>query len=336
MTDERLAEAIRAADPYRDIVIPEPTVTAAQLRARAESEASERYWYQFLQSHATRRGVIVAASLAIGAAVTAYVFRAAPAIAAPGPLDIDFALPPTPARDWLLSLAQSLPSQAVAAPSNSPEAGYQTTYAHYQRWSMDTINPATELVAQDVQVWWKVDRSGDELQATLPPQTPGRSTAEYLDKLPPGTQQRKIKYAKGEFSDLIGTPSTRPDELKTQLEQHEPSANGPQATVRALADVATIHHLGVGQRVAALLVLADVQGLQSRGAARDRAGRPCTALSVDSGAANSGLSRDVLLVDATGTILGHEIIALTPPPKSRIPNETVIEYTLSLRTEHQQ
>jgi hypothetical protein len=75
---------------------------------------------------------------------------------------------------------------------------------------------------------------------------------------------------------------------------------------------------------------------QSRGAARDRAGRPCTALSVDSGAANSGLSRDVLLVDATGTILGHEIIALTPPPKSRIPNETVIEYTLSLRTEHQQ
>jgi hypothetical protein len=113
VTDERLAEAIRAADPYRDIVIPEPTVTAAQLRARAESEASERHWYQFLQSHATRRGVIVAASLAIGAAVTAYVFRAAPAIAAPGPLDIDFALPPTPARDWLLSLAQSLPSQAV-------------------------------------------------------------------------------------------------------------------------------------------------------------------------------------------------------------------------------
>jgi hypothetical protein len=332
VTDERLGEAIRAADPYRDLVIPPPSATAAQLRARAESLAPETAWDRFLQSHTARRGVLVAASLAIGAAVTGYVLRPTAAIAAPGLLDIDFRQPATPARDWLVSLARSLPAESVPAQA---DAG-PTTFAHYQRWSMDTINPASELVAQDVQVSWRADRSGDELVATLPPQTPGRSTAEFLDRLPPGTQQQSIKYAPGEFSDLIGTPSASPPELKAQLEQQEPSANGPQATVRALADVAAIHHLGVSQRIAALLVLADVPGLASRGVTRDRAGRPCTALSVDSGNTESGLVRDVLLIDAAGTILGHEIIALTPPPRSRIPKETVIEYTLSLRTERRQ
>jgi GNAT superfamily N-acetyltransferase len=40
--DALLREAIRAADPYRDLQVPGPEVTAAQLRQRADAQSRER------------------------------------------------------------------------------------------------------------------------------------------------------------------------------------------------------------------------------------------------------------------------------------------------------
>jgi hypothetical protein len=320
--------AMRQADRH-DVVIPEPSVTAAQLRAWAEQEATAAPdpWSAFLAKYATRRGLFIGASVAIGATVIGFTFRPSAAIAAPGHLDIDFRAAAKPAGDPLRELARSLDT------SRTVDANYRSTYVHLQRWSIDTIHPAPTLVAQDVQTWWNADLSGTELQTTLPPQSPGRSIAEYLDELPPGARQDAITYKPGEFSDLIGTPSRDPAELKSQLDRQEPPANGPQATVRAVADVTAIHYLRPVQRVAMLTVLADVPGLLWRGTTKDRAGRPCVAVSIDSGGEDSGLKRDLLLIDVTGVVLGHEVIALTRPPKSPIADNTVIEYTLCLLTE---
>ena len=118
--------------------------------------------------------------------------------------------------------------------------------------------------------------------------------------------------------------------LKRQVETHEPAINGPQVTPRALAAFAQFHHFDLRQRAAALLALADVEGIRWRGKTIDRAGRPGFAVSVDSKPGPGGSVRDVLVYDLAGDLLSHEQITLLPPAGFEVPRNTVTAYTLYL------
>ncbi|HCT76336.1 MAG TPA: hypothetical protein DGG94_13940 [Micromonosporaceae bacterium] len=318
--DDLLRRALEAGDPLRGKELLPFTLTPAEMRSEVDRKAA-------VAPRMNRRRVIVGAAATMGAAAAAYVVWPSAAIAAPGRLDIDFTKPGKPAADWLTSLADALKSEPSIA-----NLGNTTTYAHLQRWVMDTIDPASQLIAQDIQIWWHPDRSGRELLTTLPAQPSGQRIAQYLEPSPPGKQMDPIRYGPGQYSSLIDVPSTNPDRLKSQLDTHEPPANGPKATLRAIADVAAIHDLNMAQRRAFLIVLAGIPSLLWRGITKDRAGRTCNVLSIDSGDTSQGLRRDLLLVSIAGEIYGHEAIALTPPPRSPISNDTVIEYTLHLET----
>jgi hypothetical protein len=325
-----LRRALQARDPAHGKALVPFTLTPAEMRSEAERRLTQKKpWHAAVSPRIGRRKLLIGFAATAGAGAMTYLLWPSTAIAAPGHLALDNSEPAKPAANLLKQLAADLKTQP-----NPTDQGGPTTYVRVQRWSMDTIHPASKLVAQDIQTWWNPDHSGHELITTLPPQPSGKDIATYVDSPPTGIQAERIEYQPGEFSSRIDEPASEdPEQLKLQLSTREPASNGPQATLRAIADVTELHHLSLAQRIAFLNVLAGVPGLAWRGYTTDRAGRRCSAFSVNSGDASTGLTQDILLIGFTGVVLGHERIALTPPPRSRIPDNTIIEYSLSLRAE---
>ncbi|WP_020525330.1 hypothetical protein [Catelliglobosispora koreensis] len=324
INDDLLQHVMDARNPAYGKEVPPPTLTPEQMRVVAEARGRLRKpWYAI---SFTRRLALTGGAAGIVATVaTVYFGASSPAYAGPGRLDMDTAEPATPAASHLQDLIRAVRQQPDATVNGG------TTYVHRQEWTADTIHP-DGFVANDVKLWWHQDRSGKELQTALPPQTPGSKTVQYLDALPSGSQTVPIMYGPGEFSDLLnGTPSADAGQLESQLDKHQPRSNGPQAILRALADVSRIHYLRVGQRVAVLTVLAGIPGLAWRGIVTDRAGRLCYAVSLDSGGAETGRTSDVLLISVAGQICGFESIAVEPAPNSPVPPNSVVEYWLTLR-----
>jgi hypothetical protein len=339
--DENLVrQAIQRAVPTYGKPLPELDFTPQQLRERAANLTAATTTLDRLEAggEPVSRRTAVKFALATGLTVAGFaaipgsvLLTARPAIAAPDALEMN----PLgePATDHLLRLASTL----AELPRQPIDASY-LTHTHLQRWTIDTTEYSQALVAHDERAWWYPDRSGRTLRTTLPPQPAQRRTAQYLGPPPAGTEAQDVKFGPGEFPTLIPqAPSTDPNQLANQLATHEPPENGPQTILRGIAAITAVHHLHIAQTIAALQLLATTPTTIYRGETLDRAGRRCLAITIDSGDHRSGTTRDILLIDSSnGSIRGHEQIALTPLPQApNIPLNTVIAYTLHLKTQHQ-
>jgi hypothetical protein len=327
----RVQRAWELLDPLRDVDVPPMSVTAAELRRRAEQRhhgPRVRWWWhqRALMTRKRLMTLLTAASalvVAAGAVIFTFTLAARPAVAAPAPLSMDTSDTPPSAREWLLATAASL-----ATLDNSDDR--PNTYIHLQRWTIDVTSDALDLIAFDERLWWRPDLTAITANTKLPAQPAGRQIAQWLLGPPSTSATEVIEHPPGSYSLLIDRPSADVAALKRQMESQEPASNGPQATARALAAFTQFHYFDVRQRAAALRVLADVEGIRWRGKTTDRAGRPGFALSVDSKPGPGGSVRDVLVYDLSGKLLSHEQITLQPPVGFSVPRNTVTAYTLFL------
>jgi hypothetical protein len=247
--DYLVRRAWELLDPLRGVEVPPMTVTAAELRRRAEQRhhGPRAWWLWHQRALMTRKRMMtlataaVALVVAIGVVVFTLKVAASPAVAAPAPLPMDTSESPPSARAWLTETAARLATLDFA--DDRPN-----TYVHLQRWTIETTSPALELIASDEQLWWRPDQAAITTHTNLPAQPPGKQAAQWLLGPPTADTTEVVEHPPGSYSLLIDRPSAEVAVLKRQLESQEPASNGPQATPRAIAAFAQFHHFGPRQR----------------------------------------------------------------------------------------
>jgi hypothetical protein len=344
--DEVVRQVVLAANPVRDLPVPPPRATSAELRARAEARHAGRPATR-LRVWATRSsrwalpaavGTTVAAVAVLGAAgaglVTAggtghetpaggspppMVPASAPADT-PSPLAMSTAGNPPAARPHLAALAK-VAGRAPAAPG----AGAYT-YVHVQTWTAGRSRGARPI-SRDERLWWAADRSGRAETTALSqppsvpvPAAPGASASDTTT----------TTYEPGKVSVVVDSPSAQAPLLAFQLADRHPLKEGPRGVLRAVADLYRSHHLDPAQRAAALQVLADTDGVDYRGTVVDRSGRSGVAVSVDS---DGGTTRDVAIFDpGAGRLLSYERVALVGAATSPSRSPALVAYVLYLNS----
>ncbi len=247
--------------------------------------------------------VSVAATLLVPAAA---LWPSEPPYAAP-PLP-DVAAPDggqsPPASDRLQTLAAALTDDGGSAPAVQEVC--------FEQWSMDTTDPAAQIVVQHHQMWRNPDGSGHTITTT-------------------DGVARRDEYLAGGLAPLIPEPlATDPAALYRQLaEYHEPPENGPQVMARGFVELSLQYRLTAAERRAALAVLAGVDGLRYAGTAPDRLGRLGAVYTIDSQRHDiGGQTRDLLIISGDGHLLEHDLIALIAPERFSIAPGTVIAYNV--------
>jgi len=220
-----------------------------------------------------------------------------------------------PAREYLRALTTAI----AAAPTDEQTGSY--AFVHVKMWATDdTLRPGgtstTDIVVYEERRWRAADGSGRVTRTRPPGERNGP---------PPGTEN----YGPGGLSGAVAEPvSTDPPILAGQLNGIQPFLMGPQAPVRAVADMYAWHYPDRDLRAALLRVLCDTDGLLWRGNTVDRAGRPGVAISVDS---DNGGTRDIAVLDEhTGRLLAHETIRLRNPAGLTGPTPSLVSYVLYL------
>ncbi|GAA4675377.1 hypothetical protein [Phytohabitans rumicis] len=230
-----------------------------------------------------------------------------------------------PARAPLTDLAHAV----AALTGDAPTGKY--TYVRARTWSVDTTaEERPEIANRDERLWWTADRSGRR-QITVLPSLPLADLATAAPDPPTAGRVLVDLYRPGELALVVDRPSADPAVLAAQLAAHEPPSNGHHATVRAVADMYRYHAPDPAQRAAALLVLADTDGLTACGTVTDRFGRTGLAISADS---DGGTTRHVLAIDSQqGSVLGYERVAVVQPPQSSMRTPGVTAQVLFLTNE---
>jgi len=225
---------------------------------------------------------------------------APPSTPRPTPTPLVLARAAPAARPTLLALIET----ARAQPAQPTSTTGRYTYIQTRIWSLDTTDPSAVSDPVNQHLWWAADGSA-------------RRVGIRVDTFGPG-----------EFK-LLDPPSTDPAILAGQFDEHQPLRNGPQSTIRAVADMYKQHPFNPDQIAAALRVLADTDGLVDRGPIIDRANRPGIAISVDS---DAGATRDIAVFDPhSGALLSYERVALISPPRTPVRAPAVIAYVLYLK-----
>ena len=339
--DEVVRQIVLAANPVRDLPVPPPRATSAELRARAEArdDAKPRTWSS-RWALPTAVGTTVAAVAVLGAVggglvATGGVAGETPAAGlspppmalanspavtvTPSPLALAAGDPPA-ARPHLARLAKA----AQRAPDKPGSGAY--TYVHLQTWTAGRSRGARPI-ARDERLWWTADRSGRAETTALSqpppvpvPTAPGASTSDTTI----------TTYDPGKVSVVVDAPSAQAPQLAFQLADRHPLKEGPRGVLRAVADLYRSHHLDPAQCAAALQVLADTDGVDYRGAVVDRSGRSGIAVSVDS---EGGATRDVAVFDpGAGRLLSYERVALVGAATSPSRPPALVAYVLYLNS----
>jgi hypothetical protein len=339
--DEVVRQVVLAANPVRDLPVPPPRATSAELRARAEARQATRPVTR-RRSWATRwvlptvAGTTVVAVVVLGATgaglLTAggkadgtpaggspppMALASAPA-GTPMPLALPAAADPPAARPHLAALAKA----AARAPGEAGEGDY--TYVHVQTWAAGRSRGARPI-ARDERLWWAADRSGRAETTALsqPPPVPAAAETSTSDTT-------ITTYEPGKVSVMVDAPSTQAPLLAFQLADRHPLSEGPRGMLRAVADICRTHHLDPAQRAAALQVLADTEGVDYRGTVVDRSGRSGVAISVDS---DGGSTRDVAVFDpGAGRLLSYERVELVGAATSPSRSPALVAYVLYLNS----
>jgi hypothetical protein len=358
--DEVVRQVVLAVNPVRDLPVPPPRATSAELRARAEARhagrpATKPHTVERLPGPIPTRftwramrpsrwvlpaavGATVAAVAALGAVggglvtsggaadETPVAGQSPPMVPAsapagtPSPLALPAAGDPPAARTHLVALAK-----AVGRAPAAPEVGAYT-YVHVQTWTAGRSRGARPI-SRDERLWWAADRSGRTETTALsqPPPAPVPAAAGA------STSDTTITtYEPGKVSVVVDSPSTQAPVLAFQLADRHPLKEGPRGMLRAVADLYRSHHLDPVQRAAALQVLADTDGIDYQGTVVDRSGRSGVAVSVDS---DGGTTRDVAVFDpGAGRLLSYERVALVGAATSPSRSPALVAYVLYLNS----
>jgi hypothetical protein len=221
-----------------------------------------------------------------------------------------------PARPALRALAASITADRC-------DTGGRYGYVQLRQWVTDTRadHGRTDLTTAVLQHehWLAADGSGRATAVTT--RTPAAENPPTDDTFPAG----------GSPIDAGPLP-TDPVAAAARLNHATPLAAGPQAPLRAIADVNQWLAPGRDARAALLGVLRDTDGLTYHGRVADRAGRPGVAVAAIS---TNATERDLLIIDpANGNLLAHEETALHDPGKLGITAPTVLVYTLYITRDH--
>lgn len=349
--DEVVRQVVLAVNPVRDLPVPPPRATSAELRARADARRGSRpprlrtvkrlpgppptgFMWRAARSSRWALPAAVGTSVAAVAALSAVgggmltsggsvdeppamVPASAPA-GPPSPLALPAVGDPPAARPHLAALAKV----TRRAPAGPGAGAY--TYVHVQTWAAGQSRGARPI-ATDERLWWAADRSG-RLEASalsqpppVPvPAAPGQSTSDTSI----------TTYEPGKVPVVVDAPSAQAPLLAFQLADRHPLKEGPRGVLRAVADLYRSHHLDPAQRAAALQVLADTDGVDYRGTVVDRSGRSGVAVSVDS---DGGATRDVAVFDpGAGRLLSYERVALVGAATSPSRSPALVAYVLYL------
>ncbi|GAA4446554.1 hypothetical protein GCM10023170_026860 [Phytohabitans houttuyneae] len=331
--DEVVRQVVLGANPVRDLPVPPPRATSAELRARVEARhvarpvAKTRIWALPALAGGTVVAVAVLAAAGAGLVASGGAPEEAPATApasapagTPTPLALSTAADPPAARPHLAALAKA----AAGAPEEAGEGDYM--YVHVQTWAAGRSRGA-HPISRDERLWWAADRSGRRDTTALPqpppvpvPAAPGVSTSDITT----------TTYEPGKVSVVVDAPSVQAPVLAFQLADRHPLSEGPRGMLRAVADLYRTHHLDPAQRAAALQVLADTDGVDYRGTVVDRSGRPGVAVSVDS---DGGATRDVAIFDpGAGRLLSYERVELVGAATSPSRAPALVAYVLYLNS----
>ncbi|MGN9907046.1 hypothetical protein ACTMTJ_05745 [Phytohabitans sp. LJ34] len=338
--DEVVRQVVLAANPVRDLPVPPPRATSAELRARADARHAGRpptklrIWAMRSSRWAlpTAVGTTVAAVAVLGAVGGGLltsgeaVEEAPPMVPAsapagnpgtPSPLALSTAGRPPAARSHLAALAKA----AGRAPATPAVGAY--TYVHVQTWTAGRSRGARSI-SRDERLWWAADRSGRAEITVLPQPPPVPLPAASTSDTAITT------YEPGKVSVVVDAPSAQAPLLAFQLADRHPLKEGPRGVLRAVADLYRSHHLDPAQRAAALQVLADTDGIDYRGTVVDRSGRSGVAVSVDS---DGGTTRDVAVFDpGAGRLLSYERVALVGAATSPSRSPALVAYVLYLNS----
>lgn len=295
ISDEQLSRMAAAVlQPPVPRQSPPPRPSAAQLRAMAEARRRGPGRHR----RVSRLAAVAAVVLVVTAGVTVVSRQVSPPAGGAGPAVAgSLATPP----DGAASARALLTDLATRASQDKtvPAAG-RFTYVHTQSWSRETTPGGLppRMVSRDERLWWASDRSGQSIV------TPLRVAPPLAGDVTGPDPAQTLTYRRGEVGVVVPQPASDPGLLSSQLDEHEPVSNGPQALVRSVASLYRYHVLSGPQRAAAVTVLANTVGVQVRESAVDRLGRTGIAVIVDS---DRGKVRDVLLLDrGTGAALSHE------------------------------
>lgn len=351
--DEVVRQIVLAANPVRDLPVPPPRATSAELRARADARHAGRrtaklrtvkrlpgpiptgFMWRTMRSSRWALpitvGTTVAAVAVLGAVggglltsggsveETPMVPASAPASnpGTPSPLALATEGRPSAARPQLAALAKA----AGRAPAAPAVGAY--TYVHVQTWTAGRSRGARPI-SRDERLWWAADRSGRAETTALPQPPPVPLPAASTSDTTITT------YEPGKVSVVVDAPSAQAPLLAFQLADRHPLKEGPRGVLRAVADLYRSHHLDPAQRAAALQVLADTDGIDYRGTVVDRSGRSGVAVSVDS---DGGATRDVAIFDpGAGRLLSYERVALVGAATSPSRAPALVAYVLYLNS----
>ncbi|MDQ7904498.1 hypothetical protein RB614_08170 [Phytohabitans sp. ZYX-F-186] len=333
--DEVVRQVVLGVHPARDLPVPPPQATSAELRARADAGhtgGSVRWALPVVVGTTvaavallgavgggllTSRGATDEPPAALSSPSTVPVSARA---GTPSPLVRSTAGDPPAARSHLAALARS------AARAPKPAAAGAYTYVHVQTWTAGRSRGARPT-SRDERLWWAADRSGraETVALSQPPPVPvpgapGASTSDAAI----------TTYEPGKVPVLVDAPSAQAPLLAFQLADRHPLSEGPRGMLRAVADLYRSHHLDPAQRAAALQVLADTEGIDYRGTVVDRSGRSGVAVSVDS---DGGATRDVAIFDpGAGRLLSYERVELVGAATSPSRSPALVAYVLYLNS----
>jgi hypothetical protein len=127
--------------------------------------------------------------------------------------------------------------------------------------------------------------------------------------------------------------SADPAELKGQLAHAHPG-NSPDSFLAALGDLQAEANPGPKVRAALMTLLADQPGITAEGTVVDRAARPGVAFSLVSDGGGLPSKKTVIFDARTGVVLGTEEMLTEDAGKLNVPIPSVISYTLYLSRDY--
>lgn len=327
--DERIAQAMRAADPARSPLdegkSPRAQVLLEHIVDGRRGRAGPRARLRLV----ARVGLSLAAVLVIAlAVVTAVPLTTAPSYALT-PQELDFRRNPDLTSQEVVDTSKDALSSTTSptgAERGSRSVGWYLDSTITESGSTAVITPQVTTVT------WGSDHAGSitvvaghAYLATGSPsdgESPGGAPA-------PGTVLSTLTFAPGEYVPLApDDPGNSPEDLQSFLKNYGlPAHYNAGDLMLAIGGAFGEWTLTNGQHAAILDLLAAASGTEILGTAVDRAGREV--IGVRGNPSQVEGSAQLLLISTdTGRIVGAETILTSPVEKPQLDEGAVVSYTL--------
>ncbi|MER7004877.1 CU044_5270 family protein [Dactylosporangium sp. NPDC000555] len=345
MFDKRAVRALLGpVDPARQVAVPPPRTSAADVIAKAEAES-----VPVGHRVRTRRLLLIAAAATVAAAAgSAYTWkrnspgpheqagtdtsdthqdrpqpglRLGPVVQ---PVALQYTTNPPAASERLRELAD----RVAPAPYDTTSGRY--TYIHTVGWNAvfdDTPDGNTQVIRpDDKQIWYMANGSGRIKTTPLAPVYPNEASRRYWERrlgstATPGAANVYVLDLPAGIGPRQPLPTDSAD-LAKRLGVDAVGQHGAQVVFSAVRDLYSMHVVPQQTRAQILRALATVSGIAWRGSVTDRADRTGMAISIDT----KTLQQILIFDPLTGALLAYDEVER--------PNDTVAGAKLFLGADH--